>query len=129
MKLKQKQETLGLTYIKYKDNEELKWAAGLFEGEGCLTFKQNRVWYLSLEMTDEDVIQRFAAIWGLKVNGPYQRSAKRKDGLPTKSTWRIETGSREKVLEIVTDIYPDLAERRREKCNEFIDWYQNKCLS
>ena len=37
-KLKQKQETLGLTYIKYKDNEELKWAAGLFEGEGSLDF-------------------------------------------------------------------------------------------
>ena len=42
----------------------------------------------------------------------------------------VETGPKEKVFELIMDMYPDLAERRRRgKCDEFLTWYQNKCLS
>lgn len=129
-KPKQKQEIPGLTYIKYKDNEELKWAAGLFEGEGSLSYDiTSKVWCLKVAMTDLDVLERFAAIWDLKILGPYKKRSCYKDGTPHKDYWHAQIKARDKVFEIVTDIYPDLAERRRAKCDEFIDWYQNKCLS
>ena len=40
-----------------------EWAAGLFEGEGCL-FKDKRynTWTIQLRMTDLDIVQRFADI-------------------------------------------------------------------
>ena len=125
-KQKQKLEIPGLTYIKYKDNEELKWAAGLFEGEGCLTHYNGDKWQIKVKMTDEDVVQRFAAIWDLKVNGPYHPPSAKPH---YRTYWECQSHVKSKILEIVMDLYPDLAERRRAKCDEFIDWYQNKCLS
>ena len=93
-----------------------------------LTFKTSQNAGRSCEMTDRDVISRFAAIWDLKVNGPYQTRPQNR-WITNQSQLGISSGAREKVFEIVMDIYPDLAERRRAKCDEFIDWYQNKCLS
>ncbi len=47
------------------------WAAGLFEGEGCITRCNGRP-RLSLRMTDEEAVRRFAEVVGVgKVYGPY----------------------------------------------------------
>ena len=56
--------------------EEIAWAAGLFEGEGCIThFPRNSRSFdlqVALVMTDEDVVRRFDEIVGRgKVYGPY----------------------------------------------------------
>ena len=80
-------------------------------------------------MTDLDVLERFAAIWDSELTGPYFPRNCTKDGTPHKEFSICETQARDKVFEVVTDIYPDLAERRRGKCDEFLTWYQNKCLS
>ena len=125
-KQKQKQEELGLTYIKYKDPEAIVWAAGLFEGEGTLVHRKDDTWYIKVGMTDEDVVRTFASIWDLKVSGPYMYSKKRPND---KLVYEAKTAARDKILEVISDIYPDLHERRRAKCDEFINWYQNKCLS
>src|SRR5207245_5183125 len=41
--------------------EDIAWAAGLFEGEGSITQSGGRV-RLSLKMTDEESVRRFAKI-------------------------------------------------------------------
>jgi len=55
------------------------WAAGLFEGEGCITAERrsgNRKMrlVLSVSSTDHDVLERFHAVVAAgKIFGPYQR--------------------------------------------------------
>jgi hypothetical protein len=56
--------------------EEIAWAAGLFEGEGCISYI--RPWgrepdiQAALAMTDEDVVRRFDEIVDRgRVYGPY----------------------------------------------------------
>ena len=45
-------------------HRSIEWAAGLFEGEGCMTWrdKEHKRPYLKLTMTDFDVVQKFAEI-------------------------------------------------------------------
>jgi hypothetical protein len=40
------------------DSERIAWAAGLFEGEGCIT-ETNDTLTLRLNNTDESLVQRF----------------------------------------------------------------------
>jgi hypothetical protein len=66
--------------------EEIAWAAGVFEGEGCVSSDGSRV-ILRVQMTDFDVMLRFASIMGFgRLYGPYeQRNAK--DGHIRKPFW------------------------------------------
>ena len=44
---------------------DLAWAVGLFEGEGCIHIRKNqRGCQLSIQMSDLDIIERFAQIVG-----------------------------------------------------------------
>src|SRR4051812_10898075 len=69
---------------------EIAWAAGLFEGEGCLrvndTYGAKRP-RAELVSTDEDVVRRFHAIVGVgNVHGPYpSRNPER--GHKPKTVW------------------------------------------
>jgi hypothetical protein len=57
-------------------NEELIWAAGLFEGEGHVRVgsERSRGHIAALSMTDEDVIRRFQNAVGFgRVRGPIVR--------------------------------------------------------
>jgi hypothetical protein len=66
-------------------DEEIAWAAGLFEGEGCVTEVKGR-FTLALKNTDEEVVRRFDAIIGLgRVYGPYKNSEC--DGHKRKPFW------------------------------------------
>ena len=126
LKLKQKQrlEELGPTFIKYKDPSELIWAAGLFEGEGWLTYTQKTDrWQLAVEMADLDVVERFNALW--KLNW-FERAPKQDHH---KITYRAYTGARDKIFEVISDLYPDLGNRRQEKADEFLAWYQDKVIA
>ena len=52
-------------------SEEIAWAAGLFEGEGCATVSNGRP-RLVLRMTDEESVRRFGDTVGIgRVYGPY----------------------------------------------------------
>ena len=51
--------------------ELIAWAAGLFEGEGCIILSRGQV-ALQLKMTDEEIVRRFDDIVGDgRVYGPY----------------------------------------------------------
>ena len=47
-------------------SHDIAWAAGLFEGEGCITTagKNQKSRALKLQMTDRDVVERFQQIVG-----------------------------------------------------------------
>lgn len=55
------------------DREELAWAAGFFDGEGCFCFSEAGQYVcVSITQTERDPLDRFERAVGLgKVNGPY----------------------------------------------------------
>jgi hypothetical protein len=66
--------------------EEIAWAAGLFEGEGCITLSGKAV-AVRLVNTDEEVVQRFAEVIGFgTVYGPYSRQYE-SDGWKRRPRW------------------------------------------
>ena len=72
-------------------------------------------------MTDVDVVMHFASMYGLKVNA---WQCTQPDYY--KQSYETQTGKRDLIFKIVSDFYPYLGERRREKCDDFIAWYQEK---
>lgn len=118
-------ETTGL---KYTSETEIAYLAGIFDGEGCLgyhgtirsdTNKPRDNWVIELQMSDEDVVKRFADYIDNSI-----RICKKLDN--RKQIWRTQTGKRDSIFRIVCDFYPYLSARRREKCDEFIAWYEAK---
>ena len=51
------------------DTKQIHWVAGLVEGEGYFGFSRNTP-ILKVGMTDKDVLDRLADIWGTKTYGP-----------------------------------------------------------
>lgn len=95
------------------DKTQLAWAAGLFEGEGCFSFTQasgSRSLFVSLGMTDEDVVRRFREVIGFGVI--YNRKPCKAHWKP-QFTWRI--GSFEQVQAFIAFVWPWLCSRRRAK--------------
>ena len=65
--------------------EEIAWAGGLFEGEGCLG-RYGNVFVMRIHSTDEDVVRRFRDVVERgTVYGPYENSGK--DGSIRKPFW------------------------------------------
>lgn len=92
--------------------ENIAWAAGLFEGEGCIvTGSPHNRWRLTLSSTDEDVIRKFAVIVGVGgVLGP-QRHKNPK----WKPIWTWWCTGGEKTTALLAAFYPLLGERRKAK--------------
>ena len=70
------------------DREELAWAAGFFDGEGCFCFSEAGQYVcVSITQTEREPLDRFERAVGLgKVNGPYG-SIPRIDGAESRSTY------------------------------------------
>jgi hypothetical protein len=92
--------------------EEIAWAAGLFEGEGCVT-EVGRQFTLKANNTDEWVIRRFAEIvsWG-RTYGPYQYA--RPDGYRRKPFW-VWSAAEESALDVMQMLAPWLSPRRLDR--------------
>lgn len=104
--------------------ENLAWAAGLFEGEGCfstrMTGKKDRGICARLKMSDEDVVRRFYTVVGLgNMNGPYFAPKK-------KPVWIWQTGSFEVVQAIMAMLWPWLHSRRRARIKELLFIFHSK---
>jgi hypothetical protein len=103
------------------DTRELAWAAGPFEGEGCITHKghkgnPSRYPTLHLVSTDEDTVRRFhAAVDGLgAVSKPYWAP------MSTKPVWRWQVCKFEHAQAIVAFLWFGLGERRRARAIEVL---------
>lgn len=88
------------------------WAAGLFEGEGCIDSPNGRP-RLQLNTTDEDVARRFQAIVGGKVWGPYTTGTH-------KPYWHWGVNRLDQVLDIAEMFFPYLGDRRLGKFVEVL---------
>jgi len=97
--------------------EELAWAGGFFEGEGCISGPANpahgHALRVCLSNTDLPALQRFhAAIGGLgKVYGPYRR----KDNPRAKPYWNWACQKFEPAQAVVAYLWPFLCQRRHER--------------
>ena len=111
----QQKQSLAAIGQRYTD---IVWAAGLFEGEGCIhTPKtQPNQRQASIEMTDKDVMERFVDVVGYgKLNGPYWRK------LSTKPTWCWKLKKKVELLRVLKMFLPHFGKRRAEKAIEAIN--------
>ena len=94
----------------------IEWAAGLFEGEGCITRRSGGYPQLKLSMTDFDVVRRFGELVG--VEKFYQRD------FPDKQ-WKSQLEwccrHRRDVTRILTDFLPYFGDRRAYKALNVLD--------
>lgn len=98
---------------------DIAWAGGLFEGEGCFSSHKVGKYYgnpsASLGMTDEDSVRRFHAVVGLgRVR--YENRAKR----GWKDYWVWSCSSIEDVEIVVGLLYPYLGKRRQGRAMEVL---------
>jgi len=94
------------------DKASMAWLAGLIEGEGSFYFGDTPT--IEIQMTDEDVIQRAAALANVHVRAPY----------------RCKKGNRKlvysfcvcgtKAIALMMTLYSFMGSRRREKMREVI---------
>jgi hypothetical protein len=95
--------------------EEVAWAAGLFEGEGCIT-QVGRQFTLAVVNTDEEVIGRFDEIVSLgQIYGPY--SYELKDGFRRKPVFRW-IATEYNALDAMQLLAPWLSKRRIDRAFE-----------
>ena len=93
----------------------LDWVCGLYEGEGSTFVSKSGQPYVAVEMTDRDVVQRFADFFGLNVTGPSLRSGS------IKPLWRAQSAKRSKVREILSKMLPSLGDRRAHQALNVLD--------
>jgi len=109
----------------------LQWLAGLMEGEGSFTIhhpkKEKDLGYpgapkIQLKMTDRDVMERAAHIFGVKLYGPYKNNSAgiRKDYYLI----QISTTLAVPWMKLLS---PSLGERRKSRIFEILEYYNNNC--
>lgn len=106
-----------MTY--HPNREELAWAGGFFEGEGCISQAKkasNIAFRLSLVNTDLEDLERFhRAVGGVgKVYGPYSY----KDRPTHKPQWQWVCQRFETAQAVLAMLWPGLSTRRRETARE-----------
>lgn len=96
----------------------IAWAAGLFDGEGCITIVGNRV-QVVVSMTDLDLLERMQKHFGGSIHPIKKRKEHWKDA------WKWQISGTKKSLAFLDLIYPYLSIRRQarveEARNHFLD--------
>lgn len=103
--------------------QEIAWAAGLFEGEGCISTYQGDHTQLTLVSTDFDVIERFHRIVGVgTVSGPYQPNGNPK----WKPAMKWLCSHQHEACSLLERLLPLLCGRRQERAQEAIDLFYSR---
>ncbi len=109
----------------FTNQADVAWAAGLFEGEGCLTWHSvpdtvaGRRFKVSIGSNDKDVLDKFAALFPVgKVRGPY------KDGKGRRVSWQYQCTIAEHVYAVVVALYPWLCSRRKARIEQFLTLFK-----
>lgn len=109
--------------------EELAWVAGVFEGEGTLTYRTysgtgRKQITLRVVMTDKDIIERLCAITGVgHVYGPYVSKNLKKDGTSRKPSYQWAITKQPDVIEVIDALNEWFGERRQAKVTEIKSYY------
>jgi hypothetical protein len=92
--------------------DEIAWAAGLFEGEGCFAWTGTPS--VILGMTDRDIVERFAAIVGF---GLLYEEPRRP---PEQTLYRWRANGFENVQAVLAMLWQWLGPRRRARAVEVL---------
>ena len=115
---KLRSEGTGPRYIK-----SIEWAAGLFEGEGCLSYDKSGYgrWHCIIEMTDYDCLHDFYAT----INCGSLFKVNKRPNAPShyKPVYKWVVNKKDHIFNIVQHLFPYVNERRQEKFKEFLAWY------
>src|SRR5437660_7917080 len=91
------------------DKASTAWLAGLFEGEGCISFTGKSSVCVTIKMSDRDVIERCRTVSGVgRIYGPWPRPS-------GKPMWEWNVYPVEDVERLLQALLPWLGERRRAK--------------
>ena len=95
------------------------WAVGLFEGEGYI---DNYKGYprFAIEMTDKDVLERFASVF------PGGSWYTRKRAEHWKQSWTYKVGKKNLVRKYLSEMLPLLGDRRAHKALDILDHIECK---
>lgn len=86
----------------------LHWLAGIIEGEGSFTSPYPGSMRISVEMTDEDIIDKLLKVSGVgKKYGPYQK----KQGV--KQCWQWVVAASTDSASLAMTLFPLMGERRK----------------
>ncbi|QAY08779.1 hypothetical protein SEA_BOOMERJR_129 [Streptomyces phage BoomerJR] len=98
----------------FKDTD-IAWFAGLFEGEGTFMIQKKGTYAagLAIQMTDKDVLERVASLFGGNVGIAYEA----KNNWKTCYRWICSVDEADKIIK---KIYPYLGERRRDKADFYM---------
>jgi hypothetical protein len=99
--------------------ENLAWAAGLFEGEGSISKRNN---LLTLTSTDEDVVRKFMVIVGMGRIIEWTPTAGQ---LGKKKQWIWNLYRQECGQALLAAFWPWLGERRRKRVREYLHHMAN----
>jgi intein/homing endonuclease len=107
--------------------ENLAWAAGLFEGEGCFYARSDGKYSggnlaLYINMTDRDVLQRFLEVIGGGSLAPARLEKGRKNSKPV---YRYSLYGDKYCLAVAYALFPFMGERRRAKIGQMVDVWKN----
>jgi hypothetical protein len=110
------------------DSTHIAWAAGLFDGEGCITLYRrtkciSRTCSLVLSMTDEDLVYRFKEV--VKVGTVSFRKAKNP---AYKDQWAWNTQKRQDIITVLKLLHPWFGSRRAQKASEAIELCEQNLL-
>lgn len=99
---------------------DVGWAAGVFEGEGCLHVRKQGpgdTAFLILRMTDEDVVRAVAGILGVgNMYGPYY-PCRSERGAERKPYWTWAVNRPLDVVHVIDSFMPYLGARRVEEAS------------
>ena len=96
-------------------NTTTAWAAGLFEGEGCMYQTPQGYHYIQLKMTDKDVVEKFRDWLGHgNINTEQPKGGK-------KLAYVIKVGKRDVVRRAVSAMLPYFGNRRAYKALNILD--------
>ena len=106
---------LAAATLEFWREKQKSWAAGLFEGEGCITTNGGTYPRLAIGMTDKDILEKFQMIAGEgKLYGPYQ-SPSTPEGRKPKYIWAAHGPAAERVMEWLRE---RLGSRRQTRAEE-----------
>lgn len=99
---------------------DIAWAAGLFEGEGCVLLKRGKRIHphASMILTDLDVLTHFQHVVGCGAI-----TTRRKAEAHHKDAWVWQVGSLDGVQRLADLFLPYLGQRRRAKFVEVLEGY------
>jgi LAGLIDADG-like domain len=109
------------------DREELAWAAGFFDGEGCFSWTAKSAWGCAvIGQSNRESLERFQrAVGDLgKIYGPYK--SRHKDRWSRKEQWVFRAHRREHVQAVALMLWFKLGPIKRAQAKSVLSRYPHK---